>query len=988
MITKNLRDESNISGIGKIGVISLFVLLLLSQINVQGLDDKYDISTNDGVYISLDENGYIESLQIDNLELLEETSPVFWIRDFTLDYEIENLVYNPSFEIDDDNDGVADGWRVYVIHGDNGISLDGENVYSGGKSLKMSASSSNKPDQMAYVSSPINVNGNTEYCLSLFTMDDFGFLEEWWILSVYVYCVFYNSQGEKIGQEELQIQRTVNSWKQFSKIIVSPLNAEKAEIMLVFTGPKDMSVPGARRNTVWFDDVVFYEMPDETKMKPITGTLRQQEDNLVYEGFFENLGFKAAYESTGEYIEINAEINSNQQQEKAIDVYFLLPINADSWIWWDDIRNWREIEDGVYEMVINADESSYLPLSVYPTSAITNKNIGLSLAIPLSKPRIFRIFYDTHLGKFGISLSFGLSPLTRFDTVNFTIYIYRCDSEWGFRSALDRYYKFFSEYFEKDLGSDFWFNASGDLADFGIRFFQGHFYDDNYAKYLSELNKRKIYACEYTLPSEFEVQSLQSKMNPSPNYEEFLDLIDYYSENGSYLVRAKAIGAKNSTINDINGDVILAAILWGPGWAPNKWLGKFPLNTDPELPGFNIADVMMNTCIIPAFENAERYDAVLNGVELDNFMNRLKFIDMNSSRFKYTNYPLTYSPNNFKPGVPAMNPMVEYLQYLSKWLEENQPHARITGNCIERGVSSFGFPYLAALPFEMSSTTRWNFNDIELNYRRSMGYHRFVMAFQCGEMWDEKGRIIMPYVEEYINESIFYGIYPIMKDDFFEKCRDYEKARLLYQKIIPIIDELHLAGWEPITYAKTNDEEVFVERFGKGTTIYFTVRNNDSVTKDYTLLIEAEKLGLEEIYLLELLSNAAIFYEYNNGNIIIHDTIKGKGTKVFKITETPFLSIEIVKPKENWFYLFNKPITRVGETIILGSITIETDVTSSRDILKVEFYIDNELRFVDGEEPYRWTWSKPVFGRYRITVSAYDINGRNANDSIMVWRIG
>ncbi|RLF41234.1 MAG: hypothetical protein DRN12_03635 [Thermoplasmata archaeon] len=976
------------SGIGKISVVCLLILFLFSQINVRGLDGKYEVSTTDGLSISLDESGCIENLQIDNLELVKKVSPAFWIRDFTVDYDIENLVYNPDFEIDDDNDGVADGWRSYVLQGSGDIFLDEENIYSGDKSLKMSAYSSNKPSQMIYISSPINVKGDVEYRLSLFVMDDFGFLEEWWVLSVYVYCIFYNTQGEKISQEELQIQRTVYSWKQFSKIIISPEDAVEAELMLVFNGPKDMSVPGVERNSVWFDDIVFYEMPDETKMRPVTGALKQIDDYLVYDGSFEDLGFRVTYESRGEYIEINGEIKNSQQQERALDVYFLLPINASGWLWWDDIRNQREIEDGLYEMVVNADESSYLPLSVYPTSAITNKDIGLSIAIPLSKPRIFRIFYDTNLDKFGISFSLGLSPLTKFNVVNFTIYLYKCDPEWSFRSALDRYYRFFPEYFEKNLGSDFWFNASGDLADFGIRFVQGHFYDDNYAKYLSELNKKNIYTCEYTLPSEFEPQSLQSKMSPSPNYEEFLNLIDYYAENGSYLVRAKAIGAKNSTISDINGDTILAAILWGPGWAPDKWLGKFPLNTDPELPGLNIANIMMNICIIPAFENAERYGAILNGVELDNFMNRLKFIDMNSSRFKYTDYPLTYSPNNFKPGIPAMNPMIEYLHHLSEWLEENQPNARITGNCIDRGISSFGFPYLAALPFEMISTTRWNFNDIELNYRRSMGYHRFVMAFQCGEMWDEKGRIIMPYVEEYINESIFYGIYPIMKDDFFQQCKDYEKARPLYQKTIPIIDELQLAGWEPLTYAKTNDEKIFVERFGEGTTIYFTVRNNDSVTKDYTFLIEAEKLGLEKIHLLELLSDTTIPYEYENGNIIVHDTIKGKETKVFKISENPFLSIEIIKPKENWLYLFNKPIICVGETIIVGGITIETYVTSSEEILKVEFYIDNKLKSTDEKEPYKWTWNEPLFGRYKITVSAYDIDGSSTNDSIMVWRIG
>lgn len=201
---------------------------------------------------------------------------------------------------------------------------------------------------------------------------------------------------------------------------------------------------------------------------------------------------------------------------------------------------------------------------------------------------------------------------------------------------------------------------------------------------------------------------------------------------------------------------------------------------------------------------------------------------MNESRFQYADIPLTYSLNNFKPGIHVMTSIVEYLGCLSDWLKGNESHAKITGNCTERGVASFGFPYLAALPFEMSSLTDWNFDDVELNYRRSMAYHRFVLPHQCGKMYDEAGKVIVPYVEEFINESIFYRMYPIMKDDFFENC-NYEVVRSLYKKIIPIVDELNIAGWEPITYAKADNEKVFVERFGEGSNVYITVRNSFSL---------------------------------------------------------------------------------------------------------------------------------------------------------------
>ncbi len=855
------------------------VYSFLLTVPVNSMDSsEFIVATNDGLSLTLNENGFVESLKIEDNELVDEPSQAFLVRDFTPDHEIENLVFNPGFEDDSDGDAIADGWQPYSISGEMDISLDETNTHIGSKSVKMFANSSSQQNKMAYISSSISVKGDTEYMLSVFAMNDFGFLEDWWTLSMYVYCVFYDEQEEEIGQEELQLQHTLKTWKQFSKIIESPSNAEKAEIRLVFNGPKYMTQPGAESSTAWFDDICLYEMPEGTKITAVNGALKKEGNKLIYEGTFEGLNFCADYESKEDYIEINGKIE-NDGSEKALDVYFLLPLNMQGWKWWDDIRNPREIGDGIYEMTINADESSYLSLSTYPASAITSE-VGLSIAIPLSKPRIFRIFYDSTIKKFGISFSFGLSPLTKFQNVDFTVYLYKCDAEWGFRDAIKKYYNFFPEYFEKSISQEL-MNSSGEFADFGVRSVQGQFHNENYAKHLPELNEKNIYACEYTLPSAFEPKSLQSINEPSPDYEEFLNLIDYYAEYGNSLVKMKAEGAKHSTVSDINGDSILDSILRGQNWAPDSWVGRFPLNADPDLPDFSIAEAMMETLIKPAFENAEKYDALLNGVQLDNFMKISRHIDMNESRFQYADTPLTYSPNNFKPGIHVMSTMVEYLMNLSDWLSENEKHAKITGNCIERGIALFGFPYLAALPFEMSSLTDWNFDDTELNYRRSMAYHRLVLPHQCGKMCNEFGIVVVSDVEDFINESIFYGMYPIMKDDFFENC-SYEVVRSLYKKMIPIVDELHNAGWEPITHAKTDDEKVFVERFGEGDNLYVTVRNTDSVARNFKLTIEAEELSVgDNPNLREMLSNTSVSYEYENGSIVISDYIDAYETKIF-----------------------------------------------------------------------------------------------------------
>ncbi|KYK33410.1 MAG: hypothetical protein AYK19_13590 [Theionarchaea archaeon DG-70-1] len=177
-----------------------------------------------------------------------------------------------------------------------------------------------------------------------------------------------------------------------------------------------------------------------------------------------------------------------------------------------------------------------------------------------------------------------------------------------------------------------------------------------------------------------------------------------------------------------------------------------------------------------------------------------------------------------------------------------------------------------------------------------MVYRRAVMAFQCGKMYDEYGEVIIPYVEDFINRSIFYGMHPVMKDDFFANC-NYEAVRDMYKKIIPIVDELHSAGWEPLTYAKT-DELIGVERFGKGDTVYIAVRNFDETAKDYTLVIQQEKIGIgENPVITEMLSDKDIQYEYKNG-IVIFDSLESNETKIFKISSTSVPTVSILSPNQ------------------------------------------------------------------------------------------
>ena len=310
-------------------VFGISFMFLFNMPSIQS--NSFSIATNDGLQINFSENGDIIDIIVDGINIASEAYQPFWIRDFTPDYEINNLLYNGGFEIDENGDGKADEWEEIVINGKGNISLDSENVHSGNYSLKMFSYAANKPNQMGYLSSVVSIEGGEEYCLSLFAMNDFGFLGPW-TLSMYAYCIFYDGNGNEIGREEMKIDHTINSWKQFSKIFVSPSNAKEAKVAIIFSGPKINAIPGANMSTAWFDDACLYKMPEKTRMMAAEGIMREGENKLVYTGSLNELDFTANYESKQGYIQIDGEIKGNEE-EKAIDVYFLLPIDAHQWKW-------------------------------------------------------------------------------------------------------------------------------------------------------------------------------------------------------------------------------------------------------------------------------------------------------------------------------------------------------------------------------------------------------------------------------------------------------------------------------------------------------------------------------------------------------------------------------------------------------------------------------------------------------------------------------
>jgi hypothetical protein len=149
--------------------------------------------------------------------------------------------------------------------------------------------------------------------------------------------------------------------------------------------------------------------------------------------------------------------------------------------------------------------------------------------------------------------------------------------------------------------------------------------------------------------------------------------------------------------------------------------------------------------------------------------------------------------------------------------------------------------------------------------------------------------------------------------------------------------------------------------------------------------------------------NNSLSHFWNNpGNYIIkaqsrdeHGALSNwsDGTTVnVRIEEIPEITIKIINPQKGLYIRDKKIITfKRNIAIIYGKITIETEINITRgSIDKVEFLIDEKLKYNDTTTPYTWTWNERILFRHRhnIKVKAYGHDGNSIytdTDSIDIW---
>ena len=596
-------------------------------------------------------------------------------------------------------------------------------------------------------------------------------------------------------------------------------------------------------------------------------------------GACEELGLKLTTEITAskDHITISGRLADTTAKDRAVTLLFALPLDATGWRWGDDMRQSRPITGhDEYANTVSLRCGADKRMSRYPLAAVWNDRAGLALALDMDHPAQYRLVEHAGTKQFFIAYDFGLAQDTvKFpDSADFRFIVYRFDSRWGFRAALQKFYDIFPQHFTKRVTHEGVWMPFTDVAsvpgfeDFGFAFQEG-------ASNVSFDDRHGIASFVYVEPTS---HWLAMPPEVPRTYDSAMSVLknDLAGARGDES-RRMAAATFTSSIELADGRFFLYLVKapWCDG-------GVFALNPDPEIATtperpFNKATVMRQA-IEAAFEknrpkpppSAPQFSTLnpqpapgLDGVYLDSLEMSCNELNYRREHFRTASVPLVFD----REGRPCQ------LMIFNTWTFERDIAAQMRARdklMFANAVLwqfSFPAPLLDVLGTEVNWLDHGEYqpdNDAVMNFRRALCRQKPY----CLLMNTDYAKFTPGMVERYFQRCLFYGIWPgffdqeaASKDPYWSSSkRWYDRDRPLFKQYIPLLRRVTAAGWQPLTYATCDNPKILLERFGPAAdgTVFLTLINDSADTQSGAVTADVGAPGIK---------NPAIARELVSGNV-------------------------------------------------------------------------------------------------------------------------
>jgi hypothetical protein len=622
----------------------------------------------------------------------------------------------------------------------------------------------------------------------------------------------------------------------------------------------------------------------------------------------QELGLKleARFNPAKDHLAIEGRVIDTTGRDRAITLFFAVPLDAIGWHWGDDARRSRLIEGtGEFANTISLRSGANGKMSLYPLAAIWNepgvrpssgaamsassggrvrsnvlgasrpaapgdgrtpgaRRAGLALGLDMDHPAQYRLIYHAGTKQFFIAYDFGIAKETAKSPsgAEFRFVLYCFDPRWGFRAALQKYYDLFPQHFTKRVAREGVWMPFTDIAsvpgfdDFGFAFQEGGSnvaFDDQHG----------IASFVYVEPMS---HWLAMPSDVPRTYESAMSILNKDLA-GARGKDAAEMAAATLTSGIENADGRLSLYLVKAPWCDG---GVFSLNPDPAISTtpdhpYNKAMVMEQS-MAAAFKKNEpkqlppvsqrstlnpQPTAGLDGVYLDSLEMSSTELNYRREHFRTACVPLVFD----REGRPCQ------LMMFNTWTFERdiaaQMHARgklMFANAV-LWQYSFPAPLLDVLGTEVNWLHQGEYlpdTDAVMNFRRALCRQKPY----CLLMNTDYARFTPELVERYFQRCLFYGIWPgffdaeaASKDPYWVSAKQwYERDRSLFKKYIPLLRRLTAAGWQPLTHAWCDNSNIMVERFGAAAdgTVFLTLLNDTADRQSGVVTADPKGLCLKQ----------------------------------------------------------------------------------------------------------------------------------------------
>ncbi len=801
---------------GMVSAITMMLVMLMA-----GSAGAATVKTGDGLAVEVDRQGLISGASVEGQAVPVKGAGGFSVSDFTVEREFINIVPNPGFEDGDE------GWLLADTQ-----SFDEEVFHSGSRSVRLRIE---PPDTgKSNLETRVPVKPSTHYVAAL------------WLRREKVgVCGAYISERDdanKLTGLTTQVGVTIPKEDGVWHRLVWEFTTQPETTMLSLRSDIYNS-----NGTLWLDDFFVAEAPDREYV-PVTGEVSAVDGGVALDAKMEQMGLALQAKLTGdaECVRIEGVLSDTTGEDRAIAVRLSLPIDAEGWSWYDDAEDHQQVSgDASYRWTYKCKAGSG-ECSVYPWSALSGPEMGVSLALPLSQgPRVFIMQHDQGTPALSLTFFFGL---TRDATNNpsrgpFSCVIYRHDPRWGMRSAMERYYRLYPESFVKRPDFEGYLNyaryeefdpkthrigRSGtyrieDASDYGEGYNFIHHVHGCY-------DFRMIPSDDPQTPSDQTVWSWLGEM-----VEKEKEKPRWYVPTDETMKKI-AFGPKGQ-IRYI-GDTRYWRAQEGynhldqPGWGLN-----FMVNEDPDISS-TCADSTRARIAAYLEANPRRraWDACVTADAIEGYFANQRGLNFRREHFATTLVPLTFDKETRHVGMPNI---IWDFHKKAWWPITEESKVVVYGNA-NLYEQMFVLPFVDVPMIEGD----WGVRAPERfeRFLRASGHHKIWRWWRASMKLGGYGEKDYASVLRHFERGLAYAIYPAVGVMGELADRDY---RGLFRQYIPAIEEVSIAGWEPVPYARA-DEGVVVERYGSFTDgeLHLTLRNYAEELKTVIPAIERSALGI------------------------------------------------------------------------------------------------------------------------------------------------